>query len=46
METPVNIRWRDLDAFGHVNQAVYLTYAEEVLDAWFRRMLSLDDSET
>src|SRR3712207_165146 len=33
---PIEIRWRDLDAYGHVNQAVYLTYAEEVLDAWFR----------
>ena len=32
----IEIRWRDLDAYGHVNQAVYLTYAEEVLDAWFR----------
>ena len=31
----IDIRWRDLDAYGHVNQAVYLTFAEEVLDAWF-----------
>ncbi len=36
MEKTIEIRWRDLDAYGHVNQAVYLTYAEEVLDAWFR----------
>jgi acyl-CoA thioester hydrolase len=35
-EKRIEIRWRDLDAYGHVNQAVYLTYAEEVLDAWFR----------
>jgi acyl-CoA thioester hydrolase len=35
-EKTIDIRWRDLDAYGHVNQAVYLTYAEEVLDAWFR----------
>ena len=35
-EKRIDIRWRDLDAYGHVNQAVYLTYAEEVLDAWFR----------
>ena len=34
-EKAIDIRWRDLDAYGHVNQAVYLTYAEEVLDAWF-----------
>ena len=35
----IDIRWRDLDAYGHVNQAVYLTFAEEVLDDWFRRRL-------
>ena len=35
-EKRIEIRWRDLDAYGHVNQAVHLTYAEEVLDDWFR----------
>ncbi|HUH16132.1 MAG TPA: thioesterase family protein [Gaiellaceae bacterium] len=40
-EKRIDIRWRDLDAYGHVNQAVYLTYAEEVLDAWFRQRLAL-----
>ncbi len=25
---PIQIRWRDLDALGHVNNAVYLTYFE------------------
>ena len=34
-EKRIEIRWRDLDSYGHVNQAVYLTYAEEVLDDWF-----------
>ena len=38
-EKAIDIRWRDLDAYGHVNQAVYLTFAEEVLDDWFRRRL-------
>ncbi len=38
-EKPIDIRWRDLDAYGHVNQAVYLTYGEEVLDDWFRTRL-------
>lgn len=27
-------RWRDLDPLGHVNTAVFLTYLEEVRDAW------------
>ena len=40
-EKRVDIRWADLDGFGHVNQGVYLTYAEEVLDDWFRRKLRL-----
>ena len=38
----IEIRWRDLDSYGHVNQAVYLTYAEEVLDDWFRTRLGRD----
>ena len=35
-EKRIDLRWRDLDAYGHVNQAVYLTFGEEVLDDWFR----------
>ncbi|MDQ3067739.1 MAG: acyl-CoA thioesterase [Actinomycetota bacterium] len=35
-EKRIEIRWSDLDSYGHVNQAVYLTYAEEALDDWFR----------
>ena len=41
-EKRIEIRWRDLDAYGHVNQAVYLTFAEEVLDDWFRDRLGRD----
>ena len=41
-EKRIEIRWRDLDAYGHVNQAVYLTYAEEALDDWFRTKLGRD----
>src|SRR5437879_5573226 len=29
----IPIRWRDIDALGHVNNAVYLTYLEELLTA-------------
>jgi acyl-CoA thioesterase FadM len=36
-EKRIDLRWRDLDAYGHVNQAVYLTFAEEVLDSWFQQ---------
>ena len=38
-EKRIEIRWRDIDAYQHVNQAVYLTYFEEVLDDWLRTVL-------
>ena len=31
-EVRIAIRWRDVDAFGHVNNAVYLSYLEEARD--------------
>ena len=31
-EIRIKIRWRDMDAYGHVNNAVYLTYLEECRD--------------
>ena len=31
---PIHIRWRDVDSYGHVNNAVYLTYLEEARDRW------------
>ena len=42
-EKRIELRWRDLDAYGHVNQAVYLTYVEEVLDAWVGAVLGLTE---
>jgi acyl-CoA thioester hydrolase len=38
-EKHIEIRWRDMDAFGHVNNAVYLTYLEEVRDEWMERVV-------
>ncbi len=38
-EHQVNVRWRDTDALGHVNNAVYLTYLEEARDAFYLRAL-------
>jgi acyl-CoA thioester hydrolase len=35
----VEIRWRDMDAFRHVNNSVYLTYLEEARDEWFLAVL-------
>src|SRR6266581_272012 len=39
-EKRIEVRWRDMDAFGHVNNAVYLTYLEEVRDEWLERALA------
>jgi acyl-CoA thioester hydrolase len=38
-ERRIPIRWRDLDAYGHVNNAVYLNYLEEARDAWVEETL-------
>jgi acyl-CoA thioester hydrolase len=35
----IEIRWRDMDAFKHVNNSVYLTYLEEARDEWFLAVL-------
>lgn len=35
----IPIRWRDVDNYGHVNNAVYLTYLEECRDRWVRETL-------
>jgi len=39
LERRVELRWRDMDAYGHVNNAVYLNYLEEVRDAWVQEVL-------
>ena len=33
--TPVPLRWSDLDAFNHVNNARYLTFLEQARIEWF-----------
>jgi acyl-CoA thioester hydrolase len=43
-EKRIEVRWRDVDNYGHVNNAVYLTYLEEVRDEWLARTLRDDES--
>ena len=43
-EKRIEIRWRDMDAYGHVNNAAYLTYLEEVRDEWLERVLGANGS--
>jgi acyl-CoA thioester hydrolase len=38
-EKRIEIRWRDCDAYKHVNNAVYATYLEECRDEWIARVL-------
>ena len=38
-QVTIRIRWRDMDAYGHVNNAVYLSYLEECRDAWVQALL-------
>ena len=41
-ERLVPVRWRDTDALGHVNHAVFLTYLEEGRDAFYVQVLGSD----
>lgn len=34
LSTPMTVRWRDLDAFNHVNNSKYLSYLEEARLRW------------
>ena len=42
---PVKIRFRDLDAFGHVNNAVYFTYMEMARVEYFTQIGLLKSAE-
>jgi acyl-CoA thioester hydrolase len=38
-EKRIEIRWHDVDAYQHVNNAVYATYLEECRDEWMESVL-------
>lgn len=38
--TGIEVRWSDCDAFGHVNNAVYLTYLEQARLAYWQDVLA------
>ena len=40
--TPVPVRFRDLDSFGHVNTGVYVSYIEEARLDYFSQVLDVD----
>jgi acyl-CoA thioester hydrolase len=39
VRVPIQARWRDLDAFGHVNNAVYFTYFEHARIGYIHALL-------
>jgi acyl-CoA thioester hydrolase len=41
-EKRIEVRWRDVDALRHVNNAVYATYLEECRDGWLEEALGGD----
>jgi len=41
-EKRIEVRWRDVDALRHVNNAVYATYLEECRDGWLEQALGED----
>lgn len=45
IRVPLSVRWRDLDAFNHVNNSKYLSYLEEARLRWMLTMpgMGLED---
>lgn len=41
-ETEIGVRFRDIDAMDHVNNAVYATYIEQARTEYYRAVLSAD----
>ena len=42
VRVPIQIRWRDLDALGHVNNAVFISYFEHARLAYIHDLLGPD----
>ena len=43
-EVRLRIRWRDMDNYGHVNNAVYLNYLEECRDRLVEELFGADEA--
>jgi len=41
---PIQVRWRDLDAFAHVNNAVFATYLEIARTTFWRRHFPIGET--
>ena len=45
-DVPMTLRWRDLDAFSHVNNSTFMTYLEEARLHWLSRLVENWDHGT
>lgn len=45
VSAPVEVRWRDVDALGHVNNAVYFTYLEIARTLYFEQVFNVPRCE-
>jgi acyl-CoA thioester hydrolase len=43
-EVRIVIRWRDVDSYGHVNNAVFLTYLEECRDRLVEALFGTEEA--
>ena len=43
MKVPIRVRFRDTDAMGHVNNAVFLTYLEVARENYWRDVMQVPD---
>ncbi len=43
-EVRLRIRWRDMDSYGHVNNAVYLNYLEECRDGMIESLFGANEA--
>ena len=46
LEHPIQLRWSDVDAYQHVNNARYLTYLEEGRDRWYEETVASVEGQT
>ena len=44
VRTPIHIRFKDIDAMGHVNNAVYITFFEEGRKAFIDEVLGITNT--
>jgi acyl-CoA thioester hydrolase len=46
LQIDLQVRYKDVDSYGHVNNAVYVTYFEEARVAFFREVFGVDDANS